>query len=138
MFIGSCKISVSIYIHTLAASSSNCVPDQITSIMDHLRQRIIIGLCVASWIISIISSTFFFMHVIDKQSYETVNLTNTMCHQSIRITKKIFLHECMKSKEKIYDLRNFYIDNNVLNADIVGFQMNKKQFGRICNFCEKI
>lgn len=106
--------------------------------MNNSRENIVIGLCLVSWIITISMIIYQIVYTVDETSYETVNITNTICHLSIPISNKIYLHECLKSNQKIYDLRKFYLEEDTLKADIIGIQMNRNNFGKICNFCEKV
>lgn len=65
-----------------------------------------------------------------------VNLTGVNCTISANIGRKLFFHVCRKENKTVYDVRYFYKnEDEILKAGIIGVQMNRDEFKKVCKYC---
>lgn len=100
------------------------------------NKKLIICLIAAGLIILTgIAETFLLAN--NGQDYEyQVDIKNTTCVRSIYLGKKLFFHICLKENKFVYDLRYFWPDvNDSLQASIIGVQMSREKFYKMCSYC---
>lgn len=91
------------------------------------------SLTIAILLLVCIIQTTVIIHQVPSQL--KINLSDSSCNYSRNIGKRIFFHKCVKENQIVYDLRYFYLENKTLKADITGFQLDRKQFGNLCEQC---
>lgn len=102
--------------------------------------KITLSIIIIALSVFVILECYFVINCSRHDFEEKINLTNTECIYSIHIGRKLFLHECIKNNKSIFDLRYFWKHdlNDELKADIVGIQMSKEEFIKICTYCPNV
>lgn len=90
-------------------------------------------ICFVILVLICIIETWF---VIQPQFSESeINLNSSSCNYSKNIGRRIYFHKCVKENNIVYDIRYFFKEKKILKPDIIGVQLQKSEYEKLCQQC---